>query len=335
VRSIVRGPARALVGSGQIVWADREHIRLDAPAADESLDSAANRAILFILRALITRANDILTRLSNLKEVTDAGESDTVTALATRWPRRRQCLEDLIVQLRRVSRQLPFPAVSRPETTAAGLTAVAADAVYARAWGRGWRALRRDVGEPDALDRMWLSPTWEIYERWSFLRVGQLLAEHLPGWNWRLRMRAGVWPSPGEYWWEGASNERQARLQLQPTFRNSEAERAGRWSVSKERVPDIVLTVADKGETKFLVLDAKYRVTRPNVLDAVQSAHIYQDALRIGPKRPEASLLLVPRVDEAAWLADRQFVADHRVGIHPMRAGSGQVLPASMVELLT
>jgi hypothetical protein len=82
------------------------------------------------------------------------------------------------------------------------------------------------------------------------------------------------------------------------------------------------------------VLDVKYRVSRQNVLDAMASAHIYQDSLRVGARRPEASLLIVPRTEGAAWLADPGFISAHRVGIHPLHLESSSTLPHIINELL-
>jgi hypothetical protein len=87
------------------------------------------------------------------------------------------------------------------------------------------------------------------------------------------------------------------------------------WSVSKERVPDLVLTLQSAEGTRFFVFDAKYRTSRANVLDAMESAHIYQDSLRIGQRRPEASMLLVPSGGGAPWLEAPAFQMTHRVGV--------------------
>ena len=76
-----------------------------------------------------------------------------------------------------------------------------------------------------------------------------------------------------------------AELRLQPTFGASEIEVSRRSSLSKERKPDIVLTVRTGNATRFVVFDAKYRVSRQKVLDAMASAHVYQDSLRFGEQR--------------------------------------------------
>jgi hypothetical protein len=104
------------------------------------------------------------------------------------------------------------------------------------------------------------------------------------------------------------------------------------WSISKERVPDIVLVLESRDATRFVVFDAKYRASRANVLDAMASAHIYQDSLRIGSQRPDATLLLVPSGGGAPWLEIQDFQAAHRVGVHPL-SPNGSAVP-SVIERL-
>jgi hypothetical protein len=106
------------------------------------------------------------------------------------------------------------------------------------------------------------------------------------------------------------------------------------WSVSRERVPDLVMTVTSDAEVRFVVLDAKYRASRANVLDAMASAHIYQDGLRVGSRRPEASLLLVPSGGGAGWLELPAFQAEHRVGVHVISPDGEPVMPELVRRVL-
>jgi hypothetical protein len=105
--------------------------------------------------------------------------------------------------------------------------------------------------------------------------------------------------------------------------------------VSGEREPDIVLTIRRGNGLRFVVFDAKYRVTRSAVLDAMTSAHIYQDSLRIGSVRPTGSLLLVPAPGGAPWLERGAFQDEHRVGIVEFAPGRDPALPAFVLELLS
>lgn len=299
-------------------------MRLDVPTADETVDSAANRAMLALLHAVRRRTLSVHAALQ--KRVDNDDDSDTRTELVSRWPIRKALLEEFESRLSALMRRSPFDRVSRAETTAAGLNAISADPIYARAWGRGWRALRHGV-EGELTDRLWVSPSWEVYEGWCFLQLGRLLAGHHPEWDWNLIRE----PEPV---WVGRNGYRRAELTQQASFAAYPAERSGRWSISRRRRPDMVLTVMTEDHARFLTIDAKYRVSRANVLDAMSSAHVYQDSLRIGDNRPTASLLAVPAAGGAEWLEDPDFQDMHRVGIFVLSPDGAGGLPRPVSRLL-
>jgi hypothetical protein len=321
--ALARSPAVAALLSGRDAkTTSSDDCRLDVPFIEESLDAAANRAMHALVLAVIRRGFALVDLLEQLVETEP--DSETRTSLRVRWPVRRTYLCDSIDRLQRTLRRSPFPEVRRAEITAAGLTAVSADPAYARAWGLGWRALRHGLESGEKLERLWVSPSWEIYERWCFLRLGQTLSKAMPNWNWvRLADR-----------WVGINSTGRAELRLQPSFRSRSEESIDPWSISKHRVPDILFTLETGRELRFVVLDAKYRSSRSNVLDAMESAHIYQDSLRIGPARPEASLLLVPAGGGASWLEDAEFQDKHRVGVHVLSPEADAPLPTAIRRML-
>jgi hypothetical protein len=320
---LVRSPAAALFFARSNEAPDiPDDTALDVPVTEETLDSAANRAMLALLLALIRRGQSLLARLQEL--VGRQQESETRTSLHVRWPARRQLLETLTSRLKVVVRQYPFVLVKRGEIAAAGLNAIAADPAYARAWSQGWRALRHGFESGERTERLWVSPSWEIYERWCFVRLGKLLAAVMPPWQWAY--------SKASHRWIAESGPCRCELRLQPTFRSNLPSANGMWSISRERVPDIVLTIEDAEGVRFVVFDAKYRASRANVLEAMESAHIYQDSLRIGSRRAEVSLLLIPSAGGAEWLEDHRFQAEHRVGVHPFSPASTE--PPAIVKKL-
>lgn len=324
--SVLRSPAIAMFFAHQDdAPAVPPDSRVDVPVIEDTVDAAANRAMLALLLALLRRAQTLLERLQ--AEVDQDVLSETRTPLAARWPVRKQFLENVKLRLTTVLRQFPFAQVGRPEITASGLTAIAADPVYSHAWGRGWRALRHGVESEMSVERLWVSPSWEIYERWCFLRLGKLLALSMPSWQWSLRR--------GPRRWVGVGPSAEAELRLQPTFASHPSRGEGMWSISKERVPDLVLIAKRPGDMRFLVLDAKYRTSRSAVLDAMESAHIYQDSLRIGRNRPDATLLIVPSISNTAWFATPEFQAEHRVGIFSLSPGTAASLPEVLLSTFT
>ena len=67
-------------------------------------------------------------------------------------------------------------------------------------------------------------------------------------------------------------------------------------------------------------LDAKYRSREQNILKGMaESAHLYHDAIRWGPRRPDLALLLVPNADETEWLTREDYVDEHHVGVVALR----------------
>lgn len=323
--SAARGPAAALFSTGTSLPARRpaSDIRLDVPSVEESVDAAANRAMLALVQAVQRRVSSLRRRLQQM--VLAERASETRTALAERWPRRLRVIDGVAQRLESAIRRWPFCDVSRAEITAAGLNAVSADPVYARAWGRGWRALRHGVESGSREERLWITPSWEVYERWCFVRLLGELRRQNPSWGWRR--------SAGGRSWVGEQDGRRASLTLQPTFA-SKASGTGRWSVSRERVPDLMFSVESSDGTRFVIMDAKYRQSREAVLDAMTSAHVYQDSLRIGARRPEVSLLLVPRGGGAPWLEEQDCHNAHRVGVQVFSPATSVALPGAISALL-
>ena len=251
--------------------------------------------------------------------------SETRTALADRWPRRQAFLNDIGTRLDRLRRRSVLREVTRPAMTVAGLNAVSADPAYGRAWRLGWFILRRGIEGELADERLWIGPTWEIYERWCFARVKQWLADtYAVEWSEKTASDSRILKGRGR-------DGRQFDLHLQPTFLAWDDRRGqpSLRSISGQRIPDILLQI-DNG-SRNIVLDAKYRTTRENVLDAMTSAHIYRDALRIDDRRIDSALLLIPRGGGALWLEDPAFMREHAVGVLEMAPGADDAGLASVV----
>ena len=129
-------------------------------------------------------------------------------------------------------------------------------------------------------------------------------------------------------------NEVCTELLLQPQFPAGDANsKSGFRSVSGRREPDIVITFCEGSRRRWDVLDAKYRTTRSNVLDAMSSAHIYRDSLRWHQRKPESAVLLVPRSGGAPWMEEPDFIHAHQVGVCALSpdTDSGELLDKLMV----
>ena len=288
---------------------------VDTPAVEYHYDNPANRCLLYMLRQLQQRCSKLTKKLQ--EDVDKEDSSETETALTPRWPVWKKVLSQLNQRLERASRQLPFRDVTRPEVTAAGLNAVAAHPLYAQFWRVGWEALRRGIAGPE-VDWLPLNPTWGIYERWCFVKMSRWVKNLFPKMCWTDPSNR----ADGKYQsLEGESIEGdKVRLQFQAQFRNTQGKKNDFWSVSGERHPDIVLDWTIGNNTGFLIFDAKYT---KYVLNKMETAHIYNDSLRMGHRRPVASILLIPAAGDASWLKNQDFIAENRVGVLPLHPGLG------------
>ncbi|WP_180970737.1 DUF2357 domain-containing protein [Burkholderia sp. WAC0059] len=279
--------------------------RINVPHSERTFDNAANRTIAVMVGRLTNQA----TSLSRRFACAINGADDSLTV---KIPRRLYVLREFVGALRQLQNSPALRAVTRPEITAAGLNAISAQPNYARAFQLAWKALQTGILGDAHSDPLPISPTWEVFERWCFLRVWKLLEVLSPSAGWRVYandsdtvgLRVG-----------GKVADSAIAIHLQPTFPAwDQPSRSGFKSLSRLREPDIVLTSESSRGQRFLVLDAKYRASRPNILDAMQSAHIYRDSLRWYNERPWGSYLLLPRQGGAPWLAEGAFHAEFKVG---------------------
>ncbi|WP_340572494.1 DUF2357 domain-containing protein [Stenotrophomonas sp. G106K1] len=276
----------------------------------EDLDNPANRALASSLAALRLRCGNLAEALLRIAQSEKA--ENTRTPLGARVGRKLMFLEAFSARLRSLAKRLPYAAATQTEINASGLTAISANPDYARAYRLGWAALRPGVAGLDRDESLWISPTWEIYERWCFVQVVQAIQSLFPELTWTCQRSATV----DVVRHIGSAESVRVEVLLQRTFQSAGQPNFGMSSVSLQLKPDIVVTAEIGPERRMLVLDAKYRTSRQGVLDAMRSAHIYQDALRWKGQRPDCSLLLVPRAGGASWLEDAAFHTSHRTGIH-------------------
>ena len=278
--------------------------RISVPIVEQTVDNAANRTIAAVVDRLMSQITGLMVGLDSI-------DTQSSNPIAPKVRRRRQVLRTLRDSLRRVRRSPTLRAVTRAEITAAGLNVISAQPLYARAYQLAWKALRSGVHGDDASDLLPISPTWEVYERWCFLQVTRALERLHPGIRWKLKCGSSV----DSLHVSGMVGDIAITARMQTTFFAWDVASGTAFrSLSAERVPDIVVTSESPSGRKFIVFDAKYRASRSNILDAMQSAHIYRDALLWGGIRPWMSLLLIPRQGEATWLGELDFQERFEVG---------------------
>jgi len=326
-RALLRRPETAAFVRGESASSEGAVPLFDVVRSIDTLDNPANRALTAKLLAVRRRCVQVADELRSLAEREE--ETGARTALRPRIARKLVFLDGLAEQLAKIARLEPYVSVSRVEVTAAGLNAISAHPAYARAYRFAWSALRPGIAGAARDESLWLSPTWEIYERWCFTRVAACLREKYSHLSWVIQ-----YPGTRNDCIRLVGTDSSVRIEasLQRCFRSGEASTDGLKSVSLQLQPDLLITMDSRDERRMLVLDAKYRTSRQNVLDSMRSAHLYQDALRWDGERAVCSLLLVPRGAGAPWLEEPEFQSAHRVGVHVLAPDSTLSALDTMLE---
>lgn len=280
-----------------------------------TFDTPANRCLLALLKRFKATLISLEEAVKNLRLGSPHEEQ------LVRCERR---LHDLGVLAKRTHKFLLGPLfreVIKAETSASGLTQISAQPTYSRAYRLGCRALSMQIDGEEATDQLHVLPSWGIYETWCFLTVADCAAQ--------VTGRAGAErPSKAVHaeraiHFELAGGDR-LEILFQATFPSLKAStgRVG-WSISGERRPDIVLVHHRSADVRTMLFDAKWRSGRSNVLDAMESAHVYHDALRVNDARPSHCALLLPGLPSVPELETEGFMETHGVGsVSSVRVGA-------------
>lgn len=287
---------------------DLDDVFVVVPTCSPTFDTPANRALKALLVKISAQVSGVLTlvRTSAL-----GGDQD---GQSLRRGRREQKLMTILAEIADLLNRAPFTSVRRVETSAASLTQIAAQPAYNSAYRTAVRALWTGMGGSKDEDHLPMCPTWGVYEAWCFVRLlsgmktllGDIQRQRLHSSrltaqeSWRITIDSNVW----------IEIHFQARFPSEPGPKADDAP----WSLSRLRIPDIAVVLRSGDETHFVILDAKFRQRRDNVLEAMESAHLYHDSLRIGTRKPDWCVLLLPAEPDVAHLDQEVFIGQHGVG---------------------
>lgn len=295
-----------------------EDFKLPCRTAMHTVDTQANRT----LKALVNRFYAALD--SSKKKLSDGRLAEDDPAAECQRSRRVELLSILQKKTAKLLGAYPLKAVTRADaTTAAGLTQIAAHPLYARAYRLGTAALNLNVGGSDRNDALACSASWGAYEAWCFVKVCVLLTgvcRSTPC----SRTSSPTAAADLCLAWQ-LSDGREVELLFQAIFPAEKPNKHNQaWSISRERRPDLVVVMRTGEILRTLVLDAKYRRKRANILDAMSSAHIYHDSLRVGHERPELALLLAPGEATVQSLTEDKYWQENGVGLVASFEPAGQ-----------
>lgn len=302
-----------------------DSLQINSQTSTPTFDTPANRALLALLRRFRAVVN-------SMQDIVRAGKlGSPPEEQSLRIDRRLTDLYQLEARANKLLLGAFMTEISSGETTAAGLTQISAQPIYSRAYRIGSRALAVGTEGGDSADQLHVAPSWGIYETWCFIQVVDAVRQITKKQGTEAASTAVAAERCVSFLLDGGTK---LDVLFQATFPalKPSSKRIG-WSLSRERRPDIVLVHTGADGIRSIVLDAKWRSGRENVLDAMQSAHIYHDALRMGSRSPAFALLLLPGSSVVPALETDSFIRTHAVGsISDIRAANDAT--ARLVVLL-
>ena len=152
----------------------------------------------------------------------------------------------------------------------------------------------------DSNRRLGLRATYDLYEYWCFFTVVEAAQRALPEAVWKPAIEI----EPGELLLQlkngsalhGSYGEKSFSVVFQQKYDFRSPDADGLFSISKNCIPDIVLTIRQAGRTQTIVFDAKYRAGKDSIHAALSDIHVYRDAIRTAADRSgvEAAFILTP-----------------------------------------
>jgi hypothetical protein len=230
----------------------------------------------------------------------------------SRINRRLHALDGLWTRVDKLIVRRPFSATTRAQTLSSGLTQIAAQPIYSRAYRLGGRALAVGVEGTEWTDELHVNHSWGIYETWCYLAVLKCVKDLVAG-NLAATQPDAALAIMAFSTDIGTTGS--LEILFQANF-PSAAPSKGRlvYSISRMRIPDIVLVYKSSDNVRSMVLDAKWRSGRESILEAMESAHIYHDSLRIGKQPPSRCILLCPGKNSVSELEQNSYISENCVG---------------------
>ncbi|MGQ9369600.1 nuclease domain-containing protein [Azospirillum sp. ST 5-10] len=304
---------------------------VDQPVTVTDHDHPVTRHLLFQLQRVRRSIDDAVRRLEALAGSghwqTDPYARGQAARIVERCRQHRATLAEAL--------SAPVFRRIRPEPAAEGALQALADLPAAAAVQRlAHRLLSAGLNlNAESEVEAALKRTYDLYEAVVFYRLADAVASALGhGWTPRwLNATANPHeerPHGGVVWHRDGAPGTAVRLLYQQTFA-AYSGKAREWhSLTGEFRPDYVIAFEQEGACAgWLILDAKFRASRPAVHDALRDLHVYRDALRRRGRNADGAYIIVPALhsDAEAYAASR-YVAEHRFGAVYSGADDGNLV---------
>ncbi len=313
-------------------WSGLDQPLLSQRRIVDTLDHPVNRFLAWTLRRVSSRLLSVADALRDESE--RRRNDDELKRLCRARADAARSAARALVHVRK--RSFLGRLTPRPPSPAA-LQTLHDDPLYSRVYRLARPFLRprfQLTKEPDPERAAPTHESFELYELWTLLatvRALKLAAPELT-WRWTPTTHPSLLPGlgHGSMLVGRGQTDRRVELRYNPTFPSVLNVRRGeRLSLSGTRRPDLTVRLDHAGASAWLVLDAKYRVSRRSLAEAFESLHIYHDTLYwlttdSPPResRPVAALILAPGHEAvcAPWF-EPAFRQRYGVGCWRLRPG--------------
>jgi len=289
-----------------------------------SLDHPANRYIAWLIFRVISNLRETSAELEAVVGKSGVSDEGALWCVA-----RAEATERSASRLERLWRSCELRSIRREPISEAALQVILDDPIYLRVHriGRKFLDPRFRLSESPSQTSAAVRPSYALYELWCFLELGRQFRASLPEFDWKelglgkLIQLAG---SGSGAVIEGTGPAGKLRIEFNAKFTGYIVRKGdSRWSLSRERRPDFVVTWKPKdGEGGWVALDAKYRAGKSNLEQAFESVHIYKDSLRydgFGGKCQAAMLLAPSRTAGCEVWYSPDYLRDFDCGIFELR----------------
>ncbi len=307
---------------------------VEAPFVQQTFDHPVNRYIRWLVEQVLDRLMDALTKLR------DISSSKNEESRESNWRyARASVLEGMADRLRDLLWQSPLIDIEPAPLEDAAFLVILNDPLYATVHKYGRLLCNQSLSLQGKDFASSMSRSFDIYELWCFRETVRQFETELgmeatyrnvdtvsenPKWGTIAEFAIGI-----EVW----------QLEYNATFPHyiptdaNNSTRTERYSLLGEQRPDIVVYYANPSANKhiWMALDAKYRTSKDNLLDAFSSAFAYNQSL-LDPRFGGHSIgcyLLTPKSQQNTqkWFGD-EFASTYPFGafvLHPRTIRNSQL----------
>jgi hypothetical protein len=293
---------------------------VDQPGTQESRDHPVTRYVAYLLERVRRR---LVTTAVSLRQRAGHGVPDLSAAAYAR--QLAENVELAASEIEKVQRAPLFHSVRPEPPTDSVMQSLPDHPLYSAIHRVGRQLISPGLAFAPGQDiYSALKHSYDLFELAVLYRLIAAVSAGLPP-DWHLTDSGSIKrlphedrPPDGSIWFWAGPDEQELQIYYQARFASAVDPPDIRpfSSLSVGRVPDYVL-VYRRGNVvvRWIILDAKFRSSRPSIHEALGDIHRYRDSLRMSGRAADAAYIIVPCLQDDAELYGRyDYLKAHQLG---------------------